>query len=101
MKIIGKRRSGKTTFLFGFLLSLVNNSIIKDTDIWIFCPTFNCQSQWSDTIFKPENIDHLRIDEQSHDKLLVFDDMQTDLKHNNILTEMFTKERYYGIGIIQ
>ena len=85
MKIIGKRESGKAIFLLGFLLSLVNNSIIKDTDIWIFCPTFNCQSQWSDTIFKPENIDHLRIDKESQNKRLVFNHMQTELP-NSIIT---------------
>ena len=30
MKIVGKRGSGKTSFLIGFLLSLVNNEIIKN-----------------------------------------------------------------------
>lgn len=85
MKIIGKRESGKAIFLLGFLLSLVNNCITKDTDIWIFCPTFNCQSQWSDAIFKPKNIDHLRIDEESQNKRLVFNHMQTELP-NSIIT---------------
>ena len=85
MKIIGKRESGKAIFLLGFLLSLVNNCIIKDTDIWIFCPTFNYQSQWSDAIFKPKNIDHLRIDKESQNKRLVFNHMQTELP-NSIIT---------------
>ena len=39
--LIGKQGCGKTTFFIGFLLSLVNNHIIKDTDILVFCPTFN------------------------------------------------------------
>ena len=45
MKIIAKRGSGKNTFFSGVILSLVNNHIIKYTEIWIFCPKFNNQSQ--------------------------------------------------------
>ena len=55
MKIVGKRGSGKTSFLIGFLLSLVNNEIIKNWDVSVFGLTYNYQSQWSDTIFKPKN----------------------------------------------
>ena len=36
MKIVGKRGSGKTSFLIGFLLSLVNNEIIKNWDVSVF-----------------------------------------------------------------
>ena len=55
MKIVGERGSGKTSFLIGFLLSLVNNEIIKNWDVSVFGLTYNYQSQWSDTIFKPKN----------------------------------------------
>ena len=55
MKIVGERGSGKTSFLIGFLLSLVNNEIIKNWDVSVFGLTYNYQSQWCDTIFKPKN----------------------------------------------
>ena len=37
MKIIGKQGSGKTSFLIEFLLSPVNNEIIKGSDVAVFC----------------------------------------------------------------
>ena len=31
---------------------------------------------------------------------MIFDDIQTELKWNSIITEMFTKGRHYKIGIL-
>lgn len=91
MKTIAIRSSGKSTFFSGVILSLVNNHIIKYTEIWIFCPKFNNQSQWSDALFKPKNKEHLRIDEQLENKLIDFDDIQTELKRNNVIYWDFYK----------
>ena len=67
----------------------------------VLCPTLNSQSQWTNTIFQQKDTSHLRIDEFSQNKLLVFDHMQTDLKKNQLITEMFMKGRHHGIGKIQ
>ena len=43
MKIIGKRGSGKTTFLLAFLSSLIENKIITYEQVWLYCPTYEMQ----------------------------------------------------------
>lgn len=101
MKIIGKRGLGKTTPLIGSLKSLIANQMIDHENIWILCPKFDKQSQWTDTVFEPKNMEHLRINEQSQNKLLVSDDMQMNLKKNNKISEIFTRGSPYKIEIMK
>ena len=50
--------------------------------------------------FQQKNFNYLRED-NVHNKLLVFDDMQTDLKRNELIENFFIRSRHPKIGIIQ
>ena len=100
MKIIGSRGRGKTVFLISFLHSRVHEKIIGYEDIYIFCPTFNEQERWMNSPFQQRNFNYLRED-NVHNKLLAFDDMQTDLKGNKLIENFFVRGRHSKIGIIQ
>ena len=100
MKIIGSRGRGKAIFLITFLHSLVNEKIIGYNDIYIFCPTFNEQKQQINSPFQEKNFNYLRED-NLHNKLLVSDDTQTDLKENKLIENFFVRGRHPKIGITQ
>ena len=100
MKIIRSRGRGKTVFLISFLHSRVHEKIIGYEDIYIFCPTFNEQERWMNSPFQQRNFNYLRED-NVHNKLLAFDDMQTDLKGNELIENFFIRSRHPKIGIIQ
>ena len=90
----------KQYFLISFLHSLVHEKIIGYEDIYIFCPTFNEQEQWMNSPFQQKNFNYSRED-NVHNKLLVFDDMQIDLKGNKQIENFFVRGRHPKIGIIQ
>ena len=100
MKIISTRRMGKKMFLVAFLNSLSQEKIIKRSDIMIFCPTYNNQPQWTKSSFEQKEFRY-RKEEPAANKLLVFDDMQTNLKRNKLIADIFTRGRHKRIGIIQ
>ena len=86
MKIIGKRGSGKTTFLVHFLQLLIRKGIIKHENIWIFCPIYPNQQIWHNLSIQPNNTTHLSLNETTYNKLFVFDDLQGDLKKKKLRT---------------
>ena len=79
MKIIAARGMGKSIFLIAFLLSLINRGIVKHENIFIFSSTFNEQDQWRSSSFMERNFNYLN-EEYAKRKVLVFDDMQLDIK---------------------
>ena len=97
MKIIASRGSGKTTFLIAFLNSLISKNIVKHEYIYIY---IDYQTIWITSGFQCRNNDYL-TKEHAHNKLLVFDDAQNDLKKNPIIQDLFIKGRHNKTGIIQ
>ena len=81
MKIITARAMGKTIFLIAFLHSFVNRGIVKHENIYFFCPTFNEQDQWRSSGFNARNFKYSN-EEHAKGKVLVFDDMQLEIKGN-------------------
>ena len=79
MKIIAARGMGKSIFLIAFLHSLINRGIVKHENIFIFSSTFNEQDQWRSSSFTERNFNYLN-EEYAKGKVLVFDDMQLDIK---------------------
>ena len=100
MKIIAARAMGKTIFLIAFLHSLVNRGIVKHKNIYIFRPTFNEQNQWRSCGFNARNFKYLN-EKYSKGKLLVFDDMQLEIKGNQLVETLFIRGRHNKTGIIQ
>ena len=100
MKTIRSKGRGETVFLIIFLHSLVNEKIIGYNDIYIFCSTFDKNKQWMNSPFQQKNFNYLRED-NVHNKLLVFDEMQTHLKGNKLIENLFVRGRHRKIGIIQ
>ena len=98
MKIIAVRGMGKTIFLIAFLHSLINRGVVKDEDIYIFCPTFDNQSRSSGFIAR--NFSYLN-GEYAKGKLLVFDDMQLDTKGNKLIEILYIRGRHSKTGVIQ
>ena len=98
-KVIGKKGSGKTTFVSAFLKFLIK--CIDDIEnIYLLSPISN-QFGW-DRI--RNNIKHINdIDEifDVNNSIIVCDDMQIQLKGNKILTEMILNKRHKNLGIIQ
>ena len=91
MKIIGKRGSGKTTFLLAFLSSLIENKIITYEQVWMYCPTYEMQSCWNKALFSVKNINELVSNEITQNKLLVFDEIQIVLKKYQRIDETWTR----------
>ena len=98
MKIIAVRGMGKTIFLIAFLHSFINRGVVKDEDIYIFCPTFD--NQWRSSGFMARNFSCLN-GEYAKGKLLVFDDMQLDTKGNKLIETLQSRGGYNKTGIIQ
>ena len=99
-KLLDQEVEVKQYFFISFLHSRVHEKIIGYGDIYIFCPTFNEQEQWMNSPFQQKNFNYSRED-NVHNKLLVFDDMQTDLKGNKLIENFFVRGRHSKIGIIQ
>ena len=100
MKIITARAMGKTIFLIAFLHSFVNSGIVKHENIFIFCPTFNEQDHRRSSVFNVRNFKYLN-EEHPKGKLLVFDDMQLEIKGNQLVETLFIRGRHNKTGIIQ
>ena len=59
------------------------------------------QSCWNKTSFQVKNINKLIINKVAQDKLLVFNEMQIDLKKDQRIAEIFTRGRHNRIRIIE
>ena len=100
MKIIAARGMGKSIFLIAFLLSLINRWIVKHENIFIFSSTFNEQDQWRSSSFMERNFNYLN-EEYAKGKVLVFDDMQLDIKWIKLVQTLFSRGRDNKTRIIQ
>ena len=100
IKIIGARGMGQKIFLLEILNSFLKEKIIKRSDIVIFSPTYNNQPQGIESGFQQKDFKYLREDLAAN-KLLVSDDMQTDVRGNKLIADFFTWGRHNKLGIIQ
>ena len=59
MKLIAAGGMRKTIFFIAFFHSLANKGILKQDNIYTFCPTFNEQDQWRSARFIAKNFTYL------------------------------------------
>ena len=100
MKIIAARGMDKSIFLIAFLHSLINRGIVKHENIFIFSSTFNEQDQCRSSSFMERNFNYLN-EEYAKGKVLVFDDMQLDIKRIKLVQTLFSRGRDNKTRIIQ
>ena len=94
-----KMGSGKTTFLSAFLEFLIRY-IVDIENIYLLSPTSN-HIEWDRVRNNIKNINNINEIVDSNNSVIVYDDMQIQLKGNKILTDMISNKRHRNLGIIQ
>ena len=99
MKVIGKTGSGKTTFasaVLEFLIDYIDNI----ENIYLLSLTFN-QIGRDRTRKNIKQINDINDVAHGNNSVIVCDDMQVQLKGNNVITEIILNKRHGNLEVIQ
>ena len=101
MKVIGKTRSGKTTFVVAFIEFFINYCNCEiNPNIFVISPTFD-QSTWNRIRSKVQYANYIEDLKNTENSIIMIDDNQVQLKGNKLLTEMILNKSHKNISIIQ
>ena len=99
IKVIGKTGSSKTTFVSAFSEFLIDY-LDSIENIYLLPPTAN-QIGWDRVRNNIKQINDISEIVDVNNSIIVCDDMQVQLKGNEIITEMILNKRHRNLGIIQ